>query len=75
LALQQTGLSLACGSLWRPQLNTGTLGGRESGRKFTGIFGTEGHLERLAYYQPEGLLSGRGPSGLRLSLQRPAGCP
>jgi hypothetical protein len=23
--LQQTGLSLACGSLWRPQLNTGTL--------------------------------------------------
>ena len=27
-ALQQTGLSLACGSLWRPQLNTGTLGGR-----------------------------------------------
>jgi hypothetical protein len=28
LALQQTGLSLACGSLWRPQLNAGTLGGR-----------------------------------------------
>ncbi len=25
--LQQTGLSLACGSLWRPQLNAGTLGG------------------------------------------------
>jgi hypothetical protein len=25
--LQQTGLSLAQGSLWRPQLNTGTLGG------------------------------------------------
>jgi hypothetical protein len=24
--LQQTGLSLACGSLWRPQLNTGTFG-------------------------------------------------
>jgi hypothetical protein len=24
--LQQTGLSLAYGSLWRPQLNTGTLG-------------------------------------------------
>ena len=26
--LQQTGLSLACGSLWRPQLNAGTLDGR-----------------------------------------------
>jgi hypothetical protein len=26
LALQQTGLSLAYGSLWRPQLNAGTLG-------------------------------------------------
>jgi hypothetical protein len=30
LALQQTGLSLACGSLWRPQLNTGTLAGRRA---------------------------------------------
>jgi hypothetical protein len=28
LALQLTGLSLAYGSLWRPQLNAGTLGGR-----------------------------------------------
>ena len=28
--LQQTGLSLAKGSLWRPQLNTGTLGRPES---------------------------------------------
>jgi hypothetical protein len=27
--LQQTGLSLAKGSLWRPQLNAGTLGGLE----------------------------------------------
>ena len=31
LVLQQTGLSLAFGSLWRPQLNTGTLGGRMIG--------------------------------------------
>jgi len=28
--LQQTGLSLACGSLWRPQLNADTLGRPES---------------------------------------------
>jgi hypothetical protein len=28
--LQQTGLSLACGSLWRPWLNAGTLDEPES---------------------------------------------
>jgi hypothetical protein len=30
VAAQQGGLSLACGSLWRPQLNAGKLGGRDA---------------------------------------------
>jgi hypothetical protein len=31
--LPQTSLSLACGSLWRPQLNAGTLGGQDQTKR------------------------------------------